>query len=193
MAKQSPKVLIVPGYTNSGPKHWQTLWQEKHPEYTRVEQRDWNNPQQAEWVETLNRFIAKERTPLVLVAHSLGCITIAHWVEKHQNNIRGALLVAPADVERPDALSALQGFAPIPVKPLPFPGIVVASSNDPYLNLKRAEFLAKNWGSRFVNIGPCGHIDTAAGFGPWRQGEVLLQQLLIKDQSKNNSLTLNAK
>jgi predicted alpha/beta hydrolase family esterase len=179
MVKLSPKVLIVPGYTNSGPKHWQSLWEEKHPEYIRVAQRDWNNPEREEWVQILNRFITKERGSVVLVAHSLGCITVAHWADRYRDNVSGALFVAPADVERPDAIPALRGFAPIPLKPLPFPSIVVASSNDPYVSLQRAELFAKNWESRFISIGPCGHIDTAAGFGHWRQGEVLLQQLLF--------------
>ena len=35
------KVLILPGLHNSGPSHWQSLWLEAHPEYTRVVQEDW--------------------------------------------------------------------------------------------------------------------------------------------------------
>lgn len=178
MAKLEPQVIIVPGYTNSGPKHWQSLWEEKHPEYKRVEQRDWDKPIKSEWVETLDKFLAEIDKPIALVGHSLGCITIAHWAHENRGEIQGALLVAPADVERPDTPPEIQNFRPVPLEPLPFPGIVVASSNDPYVSLQRAELFAKCWGCRFVNIGPSGHIDTAAGFGPWRQGEVLLQQLL---------------
>lgn len=178
MVKSEPQVVIVPGYTNSGPKHWQSLWEEKHPEYKRVQQRDWDNPDKSEWVETLDNFLAEIDKPIVLVGHSLGCITIAHWAGENRREIQGALLVAPADVERSDTPPELRNFRPVPLEPLPFPGTVVISSDDPYISLQRAKLFAKCWGCRLINIGASGHIDTAAGFGPWRQGEVLLQQLL---------------
>ncbi len=178
MVEETKKVVLVPGYTGSGPKHWQSLWQEKHPEYYRVEQRDWNHPDLREWVDTLDQNVSSITGPVVLVGHSLGCITMAHWVSRYGRPVYGALLVAPADVERPDALPALRGFSPIPLKPFHFPCIVVASSNDAYIQPERAAFFSRQWGARFINIGNCGHVDTAAGFGPWRQGEVLLQQLL---------------
>lgn len=178
MTVNAIQVLIVPGYTGSGPGHWQSLWEQKHPEYRRVRQRDWYQPQLDEWVAALDAAIMDSLSPVVLVAHSLGCITIAHWQVRHSGNVRGALLVAPADVEREDAPQPVRGFAPVPLQPLPFPSVVVASSNDPYVSLRRAQHFARCWGSRFVNIGPCGHIDTAAGFGPWRRGEVLLQNLM---------------
>lgn len=44
--------------------------------------------------------------------------------------------------------------------------------------LDRLEDLAANWGSELVNIGPAGHINAEAGFGPWPQGERLLARLL---------------
>lgn len=178
MSKTEPVVVIVPGYTNSGPRHWQSLWQEKHPEHLRVEQRDWNNPLKAEWVATLDKFLSGIKKPVVLAAHSLGCITIAHWAAENRRAIIGALLVAPADVERPDAPPPIRDFRPVPLKSLPFTTIVVASTNDPHVSLRRAQDFAKRWGSRFISIGPAGHINTDAGFGPWRQGELLLQQLL---------------
>lgn len=178
MTENPIQVLIVPGYTGAGPGHWQTLWERKHPEYRRVEQRNWHQPQLEEWLAVLDAAVQDSPTPVVFVAHSLGCILIAHWHLHHSGDIRGALMVAPADVEREDAPTPVRGFAPIPLQPLPFPSVVVASSNDPYVSPERAEHFAGSWGSRFVNIGPCGHIDTAAGFGPWRRGEVLLQNLL---------------
>ena len=178
MNKREPVVVIVPGYSNSGPQHWQSLWQEKHPEYLRVEQRDWNNPIKAEWIATLRRFLSEINGPIILVAHSLGCIAVAHWAAENNEKVFGALLVAPADVERPDALPPLRNFSPVPLNLLPFPSIVVASTTDPYVSLWRAEYFAKSWGGRFIIIGPAGHINTDAGFGPWRQGEVLLQQLV---------------
>jgi len=128
--------------------------------------------------QAIMELLAEQHKPIVLVGHSLGCITITHWAQESRGKIQGALLVAPADVERPDTPPQIQNFRPVPLEPLPFCGIVVGSSNDPYVSLQRAEMFAKCWSCRFINIGPSGHIDTAAGFGPWRQGEVLLQQLL---------------
>ncbi len=178
MIENPIQVLIVPGYTGSGPGHWQTLWEQKHPEYRRVVQRDWHQPQLDEWVAALDTAIRHSQSPVVLVAHSLGCILITHWQLRHSGDVRGAMLVAPADVERDDAPALVRSFSPIPLQPLPFSSIVVASSNDPYVSIERSRHFASTWGSRFVNLGPCGHIDTAAGFGPWRRGEVLLQNLL---------------
>src|SRR4051812_29408696 len=99
----APIVLIVPGYTGSGPDHWPSHWQRQQPEYHRVVQRDWNLPARDEWTATLDRTITELRhvydAPIVLVAHSLGCITVAHWATEKVHSVRAALLVAPADVE----------------------------------------------------------------------------------------------
>lgn len=171
-------VLIVPGWQNSGPAHWQTLWQQAHPEYIRVEQTDWERPVERDWVEALDYTIAVLPEPPVLVAHSLGCITVARWASRFQRPVRGALLVAPPDVERSDTPDEILGFAPIPLARLPFPNILVASTNDPYCTIERAQQLADAWGSRFVNVGAMGHINTDVGFGPWPQGERLLAELL---------------
>lgn len=174
----TPPVLILPGWTNSGPEHWQTLWERADPHrFRRVEQRDWDTPRLADWVDALDAAIAAEPAPPVLVAHSLGCIAVAHWAAAHDRPIAGALLVAPADVERADMPEEIRGFAPIPLHPLPFRGILVASDNDEYLTLGRAAHLARAWGSELVRAGAVGHINTAAGFGPWPQGERLLKSL----------------
>ncbi len=176
----APIVLIVPGYGDSGPDHWQSLWERAHPAYRRVRQRDWERVRRAEWVAALDAAIARCERPVVLAAHSLGCVTVAHWAtdaaDGHRS-VRGALLVAPPDVERPDFLPEVEGFAPAPLARLPFPSIVVASADDPYASLERAAHFAARWGSRFVNIGPHGHINTAAGFGSWPEGEALLAEL----------------
>jgi predicted alpha/beta hydrolase family esterase len=171
-------VLIIPGWQNSGPEHWQTLWQRTHPDYLRVEQRDWERPVADDWVEALNFALAVLPEPPVLVAHSLGCITVAHWTSRFERPIRGALLVAPPDIERPDSPAEIVGFTPIPRARLPFPSILVASANDPYCTIERAAQFADAWGSRFVNLGACGHINVDAGFGPWPDGERMLSELL---------------
>jgi predicted alpha/beta hydrolase family esterase len=171
-------VLIVPGWGDSGPGHWQTLWERAHPDYRRVVQRDWQYPIRTEWVETLGRAIRAASDPVVVVAHSLGCIALAHCAQAGPVSVRCALLVAPPDVEHPDFPPVIEGFAPIPRARLPFPSLVVASRNDPFTEFERSRTLAEAWGSRFVDAGNSGHLNTDAGFGPWPLGEKLLAELM---------------
>jgi len=174
-------VLILPGWDNSGPGHWQSLWEAEHPAYRRVMQSDWTTPNRADWVATLDRAVLAHGDDVVLVAHSLGCILTAHWASEHGRAIRGALLVAPGDLDRrsgPDASGWSASWRPVPLARLPFPSILVGSMDDPYCTAERAAFFAASWGSRYVNIGAHGHINVAAGFGPWPQGAALLKELL---------------
>ena len=173
-------ILLIPGYGNSGPGHWQTLWEGSVRDARRVEMPNWDFPHRTDWVEALDTAIrdASPTAPPLLVAHSLGCLAVAHWARSYQQPIHGALLVAPVDVDRPDALAAVRDFAPVPMSTLPFPSHLVASSDDPYTPLERARAMADAWGSRFTSLGPCGHINGAAGFGEWPRGEAFLQELL---------------
>ncbi|MFZ1640226.1 MAG: alpha/beta hydrolase [Candidatus Contendobacter sp.] len=164
-------VVIVPGLGDSGPDHWQTWWGRDHPAYRRVRQRNWHQPQIGEWIAALDREIHRAPSPAILVGHSLGCITIAEWAQRHWSDIRGALLVAPADTDQRPFFDA------VPLRPLPFPSILVASDNDPHITLERARLFAQHWGSRLVNIGQAGHINVESGFGPWPEGEALLAEL----------------
>jgi predicted alpha/beta hydrolase family esterase len=174
----APPVLIVPGWGDSGPQHWQTLWERANPGFRRVVQRDWQYPIRAEWVETLTREIRGTAQPAVVVAHSLGCIALAHCASGGALPLKGALLVAPPDVEDPDFPPVIEGFAPVPRARLPFPSVVVASRNDPFAAFERSRSLAEAWGSRFVDAGCGGHLNADAGFGPWPVGEALLAELL---------------
>lgn len=170
-------MLIVPGWGDSGPEHWQSLWEQANPGFQRVVQRDWFYPICTEWVETLAREIRAAGRPVVLVAHSLGCIAIAHCARGGALPVHGALLVAPPDVERPDFPPVIEGFTPVPRERLPFPSIVVASRNDPFSRFDRAHTLAAAWGSRLVDAGESGHVNADAGLGPWPLGEQLLAEL----------------
>ena len=99
-------VLVVPGWQNSGPEHWQSRWQDAHPAWQRVQQADWLTPSRADWVATLDAAVRAADRPVLLVAHSLGCATTAHWAAQHPDSaarVAAAWLVAPADTERADA------------------------------------------------------------------------------------------
>jgi uncharacterized protein len=183
------RILVVPGLGGSGPDHWQTHLERSFPDTTRVEQDDWDRPQRDKWIARL--VAAVEDAPgSVLVGHSLGCILIAHAAAEYPHlPIGSALLVAPADVDSaghtPDHL---RGFAPIPLRPLPFRAVVMASTNDPYMTFARARELAEAWDAEFVNAGPLGHINVAAGFGRWPASEAIAHRLLA-DRQRSGPLT----
>ena len=170
--------LIIPGLGNSGPEHWQTFFEQSGPNFFRIEQQEWDAPDCDDWVKTIDQQIRQfDPASVVLIGHSLGCTTIAHWAARYKTRIKGALLVAPSDIEQPVYTFPATGFSPIPLLSLPFTSIVVASEDDPWVSLERAKLFASNWGSGFINIGKAGHINLAAGFGPWPQGLELLQKL----------------
>ncbi|AUG75130.1 hypothetical protein CFP65_0146 [Kitasatospora sp. MMS16-BH015] len=172
-----PRVLILPGYQNSGPEHWQTRWEREDPALRRVEQADWDTPHLADWVAELDRAVVAEPGPVVLVAHSLGCITVAHWAARHQRPVRGALLVAPADIDTAE-VPELVNFRPVPLAPLPFPATVVASTDDPWCSLERSRAFAAAWGAELAVAGAHGHINSASNLGSWPYGKELLGKLL---------------
>ncbi len=173
------KLLVVPGWQGSGDEHWQTRWAQLHPAAARVEQDDWARPDPGSWVARLDAAIRAADQPVVLIAHSLGCITVAHWVrETGGRGVAAALLVAPADVERTLAAPELQGFAPIPLEQLPFATRVVASDNDPCCTLERAEALASRWGADLVVIPGGGHLNVRSQLGDWPTGQLLLHDLV---------------
>ena len=165
-------IIIVPGYTNSGPDHWQSRWQRKLSTARRVEQDDWDSPSREAWVSRLVETVAASRRPTIIVAHSLGVVTVAHAAPLLPRDVvRGALLVAPADVDKPGLIPAVEPcFSPIPQDPLPFPSLLVASRSDPYCAYDRADDFAFAWGSALLDAGDAGHIDTDSGYGPWPEG-----------------------
>ena len=167
--------LIVPGWRDSAPGHWQSLWAERLPGARRVVQRDWMNPGRAEWVATLSRAVLQAPAPVVIVAHSLGCIATVHLPRAAARRVQAALLVAPADPERRAVLS---DFAPVPYERLPYRSLVVASSNDPYCPARLAGAYARAWGSEFLRLPDAGHINVESGHGDWPLGLALLQTLM---------------
>ncbi|MEI8171782.1 MAG: alpha/beta hydrolase [Rhodoferax sp.] len=167
-------IIIVPGWRDSGPGHWQSLWADALPGAVRVKQDDWITPSRKAWVASIGQTILAQDGPVVIVAHSLGCIATTHLPPEAVEKIQGALLVAPADPER---RSILADFAPVPYQPLPYRSIIVASSNDPYCPVRTAGAYARAWGSEFVRLQMAGHINIESGFGAWPLGLALLQSL----------------
>lgn len=170
--------LILPGLGNSGPTHWQTYFEESSPQFKRVQQQSWTEPVCADWIATLDKAVHEyDPASVVLVAHSLACSTVAHWVKNYNRTIKGALLVAPSDPEADIYTFPAKGFAPVPLDPLPFTSIVVSSSNDIWVTPDRARHFAKHWGSEFIDIGEAGHINADSGHYQWKEGLEILKRL----------------
>lgn len=178
---REPLALIVPGLGNSGPDHWQSKWETELPDCQRVDLGNWDEPHRNTWVNQLNLAIHKAGRPVVLVAHSLGCHAVAWWNEYEQPDaegpVKGALLVAPPEVESAAIDDRLSLFAPVMKRSFPFPTIVAASRDDPYIAFGRARRLARIWRSRFIDAGWLGHINAASGIGNWPFGQFLLRQV----------------
>ncbi len=172
MKTSEADLLIVPGWQNSGPDHWQSRWERQLKTARRVEQADWEYPLKDEWVARLVHEVGAASRPVVLIAHSCGATAVAHAAQAmNADRIAGAFLVAPPDMEVMDGWPANEGgFAPTPLTPMPFPSILVASSDDPYCTLEKSRAFADAWGSTFIDAGPAGHINTESGHGPWPEG-----------------------
>lgn len=187
MRNESIRYLIVPGWQGSPQDHWQSHWCNSLPNSARVEQADWLAPQRQDWVAALDQAISASTDPVILIAHSLGCITVAHWAAQAPRallrRVQGALLVAPADVERPACSPALRNFAPVPKHLLPFPSQVVSSDNDPAVSVPRAMQMARDWGAEAGILAGAGHINVKSGHQRWEQGFAYLYRLQTRLQS----------
>ena len=173
------RVLVVPGYGDSGPEHWQSRWEAVDSRLRRIVQRDWLAPKLDDWLAVLDRAVAACASPPVLAAHSLGCVLVAHWVQRGGRHAGGALLVAPVDIDATAAtVPEVASFAPLPLIRLPFPTIVVTSDDDIHVSRDRAQAFARAWGSRFVGLRGAGHINAESGFGQWPEGRALLDELV---------------
>jgi uncharacterized protein len=170
-------IFLLPGLYNSGPQHWQTHWEAEYG-FMRIEQKDWETPVCEDWINTIDVEIARQNlSNVILIGHSLACCTIVHWANKFHRKIKGALLVGPSDVDAPSYPPGTTGFKPMPLNNLPFPSIVIASSNDEYVSMERARHFAYCWGSELHNIGDYGHINSSSNLGLWPEGYMLLEKI----------------
>ncbi len=172
------KILLLPGWQNSGPQHWQSRWEALHG-FERVQQHDWMRPLRGDWCARLDEVVQDSVGPVLLVAHSLGCQLVAAWamVSRHTHRVRAALLVAAPDTERTDVREQLPSWAPIPKQALPFAAMQVISDDDPFCTPQRALAMAQAWGTQPVRLGARGHINAESGLDDWPQGLELIRKL----------------
>ena len=184
MGKEKYTILIVPGYGDSSPNHWQGRWLKHFPNAVKVVQKDWIHVDGQEWVQTLDFVIQSTKGPIILVGHSLGCTAIVFWAHRQESRtsiskIKGALLVGPPDpTSKAYRALSIKGFDALPLEGLPFPTIFVASENDPFLSVEQARHFATCLGSEFVTVGKRNHMGEDSGLGEWKEGQALLEKLL---------------
>jgi predicted alpha/beta hydrolase family esterase len=179
MRVRDADIIFVPGYTSSGPEHWQTRWQSKLSTARRVEQAEWSKPVREDWTAAVANAVNVAERPVVLVAHSLGVATVIQAIPRFEKPVAGAFLVAPPDVANPKIRPKhLMTFGPYPRDPLPFPSYTIGSRNDPYCAFETAEDIAAAWGSYFVDAGEAGHINAESGHGPWPEGSMTFAKFL---------------
>ena len=164
-------IIIVPGLSGGTADHWYSRWEQKLPTARRVEQADWHRPNLASWTGRLVAAVEAATRPVVLVAHSLGVITVAHAAHRISERVVGAFLVAAPSGR---ALSAIEAVDPAFGEPrqtsLPFPAVLVASRDDPHVPYAASEAMARALGAELVDAGASGHLDEASGHGPWPEG-----------------------
>lgn len=177
-------VLFVPGLRDHVADHWQTLLADEFPGSCTVPRLVTGKLSCAAQVQALDNALADIKGPVILAAHSAGCLIVAHWAQHHSRPIKAALLATPADIEIPlpagyptHAELEANGWLPVPRRPLPFRSLVAGSSNDPLADPAKVVALARAWGGEFLPLGPVGHLNPAAGFGPWPAAKALIETL----------------
>ena len=185
------RLLISPGLGDSGPKHWQSLWESSHgPDRAlRVRRSDesWSRPRLLSWraeLDELLRAVDARGERVVVAAHSLGCLNLADWIvstacsaePERRRVVAGAMMVAPPNPERDASVPAgVREFADVVhgsgAAELSMPLVVVASEDDPFASLEFTTRLARRWGAnRLWNVGKRGHVNADSGLGAWEEG-----------------------
>lgn len=196
----NPTILIIPGLRDHVEEHWQTLLAKELSAQGKtcvtVPPLEQNKLSCQARLDAIDRALESIDGPVLIVAHSAGCMMVAHWALRRSRPILAALLAAPADVETQmpagypnKEVLAANGWTPIPRQRLPFPTLLAASSNDPLTQFERAQGFVRDWGSELVELGPQGHLNPASGHGPWPQAQELIARLLEQVQDRSTAAT----
>ncbi|MEM7464640.1 MAG: alpha/beta hydrolase [Pseudomonadota bacterium] len=181
MKTTDAEILILPGYKNSGPEHWQSRWESRLSAARRVQLGEWNKPVFEDWRDNLVAAVKEAKKPVILVGHSIGAQVAVQAADLFEDKVAGALLVAPPEVENPNIRPRhLMTFGPARRDPLPFPSVTIASRNDPFCSIEKSEEMAADWGSLFMDAGESGHINHESGHGPWPEGLMVFSKFLSR-------------
>lgn len=174
---QDSSIVVVPGLGGSSADHWQSIWQEQHPAWVRSSPASWDEPDVDDWDRAVDTAVQSAGEPVVLVAHSLGCLTALAFAAHSPERVRGVFAVAPPDPDAASFPTEVSSFATATatLAPLPIPTMAVTSTTDPYCSADRSTDICRRWGARQIDIGDAGHINVLSGHGPWPEGLDLLR------------------
>lgn len=174
------ETIILPGIGGSCRNHWQSYWEAANPSFRRFRPNNWNQPDQENWITALGDAIKAASEPPLIIAHSLGCLLVAHAAQRNIGSIRGAFLVSVPDPDGAVFPREAKSFGRVPYEPLPFASLIVASTDDPLGSLTYARKCALAWQSELIEIGAHGHINAESGLGAWHEGLALYRQFCIR-------------
>lgn len=186
MKSSETDILVISGYEGAGPAHWQQRMVSKLSTARFVEQGDWTYPSLTDAVGQLVADVQASTRPIVFVAHSVGATLVVHAMASLvqlglADRVKGGyLVVPPSELALAEFPNIDPAFAQLPRDPLPFPSVLVASSNDPYASLEHSADLALAWGAKMIEAGEQGHINIASGHGPWPEGMMSFAGYLSK-------------
>lgn len=176
---KAQQVLVLPGWQGNASSHWQRQWAKTYG-YQIIEQHDWIKPLRGDWLARLDDVIADIDGAIYLLAHCIGCFQVASWaaISKQAGKVKGAMLVAPADVEAKPLCEILSSWKPIALAPLPFKSLLISSENDPFCSTERAKIFANSWGSNWIKLDAKGHLNADSNLGAWPEGHAFLTELM---------------
>lgn len=186
MKSSETNILIVPGHGGAAEGHWQRRVEAKLSTANILPHDDWAYGSLPRAVAAMQQAVDASPLPVVFLAHSVGCHLVTHAVPALLASgagakLKGAYLVVPP---APDSVRAMAGIDPAlaePLRdPLPFPSLLIASSNDPHASLEQSADMALAWGAQLVEAGEAGHINTESGHGPWPEGLMRFAGFLSK-------------
>lgn len=164
--------VVVPGINGSDADHWQSLWERSSAGWKRISPASWDEPEVDDWIAALDAEVGDGKP--ILVTHSLGCLVAAKWSFANAGRVAGMFLVAVPDPFGPNYSDDGPRFGDDVYGRIPFPTLLVTSSDDPYCTLERSQHFADRWGATRIDIGPRGHINSSSGLGAWQEGRNLL-------------------
>lgn len=171
--------VTVPGISDSGPEHWQTWIEQVIGDVARISVSDWRTPSLNTWLNAIDAVIMTQWKPTILIAHSFGALAAAQYAIEEPTRIAGVMLVAPADPAR------FADARHLTLAPVPCAGLLVASRNDPWMEMRVAQRWSHIWRLKLIDEGEAGHINVASGHGAWPAGLTYLARLSYAARAKS--------
>ncbi|MFM2479915.1 RBBP9/YdeN family alpha/beta hydrolase [Celerinatantimonas sp. YJH-8] len=172
-------LLFLAGIGNSGSEHWQRQWYLESEQATWVEHSNWEQPVMEQWLDDFEHALVSIHEPVVVIAHSLGCVLFTEWLRCHDlGQVSGAMLVAMPNVLGPEFPEQAVHFSNLGTYCDCCPAVIVASEDDPYASIEHAYNQGRALNAAVHNIGAVGHINGQSNLGYWLEGQMILRDLI---------------